>query len=65
MSDINEAAVTAAAKQVAERFPTSEALAVKCDVSSEADIKALVDAAVAKFGRLDVMFNNAGIMHPK
>ncbi|RSH83298.1 uncharacterized protein EHS24_006973 [Apiotrichum porosum] len=64
LSDINEAAVTAAAKLVAERFPTSEAIAVKCDVSKEADIKNLVDTAVAKFGRLDVLFNNAGIMHP-
>lgn len=31
------------------------------DVTSEADIKALVDLAVEKFGRLDVMHNNAGV----
>lgn len=30
------------------------------DVTREADIAALVDAAVARFGRLDCMFNNAG-----
>lgn len=32
----------------------------RADVTREADIKALVDLAVAKFGRLDCMFNNAG-----
>jgi NAD(P)-dependent dehydrogenase (short-subunit alcohol dehydrogenase family) len=30
------------------------------DVTREADIAALVDAAVARFGRIDCMFNNAG-----
>lgn len=34
---------------------------VKTDVSSEDDIKNLVDQAVAKYGKLDVMFANAGI----
>ena len=32
------------------------------DVTNEADIAAAVDLAVAEFGRLDVMFNNAGIV---
>jgi NAD(P)-dependent dehydrogenase (short-subunit alcohol dehydrogenase family) len=37
------------------------AIALTVDVSKSADVKRLVDAAVARFGRLDVMFNNAGI----
>jgi NAD(P)-dependent dehydrogenase (short-subunit alcohol dehydrogenase family) len=36
------------------------ALAVACDVSNEADVDALFAAAVAEFGRVDVLFNNAG-----
>jgi len=32
----------------------------KTDVTSEDDIKALVQRAVSEFGRLDIMFNNAG-----
>ena len=33
----------------------------KTDVSKPADVKALVERAVAEFGRLDVAFNNAGM----
>jgi len=36
-------------------------LALKCDVSSEADIVKMVADTVAKFGGLDVLVNNAGI----
>lgn len=37
------------------------ARAVACDVTSAADVEALVNAAVTEFGALDVMINNAGI----
>jgi NAD(P)-dependent dehydrogenase (short-subunit alcohol dehydrogenase family) len=33
---------------------------VHCDVTAEADIEAAIDKAVATWGRLDLMFNNAG-----
>ncbi|WP_231496273.1 3-oxoacyl-ACP reductase FabG [Nocardioides sp. URHA0032] len=38
------------------------ALAVRCDVTSEEDVAALVDAAVTTYGGLDVMVNNAGVL---
>ncbi len=38
------------------------ALFVKADVSKENEVKALVDAAIAAFGRVDILYNNAGIM---
>ena len=34
---------------------------VKCDVSKSSEVDALVKTAVEKFGRLDIMINNAGI----
>ncbi|TNE59916.1 MAG: glucose 1-dehydrogenase [Alphaproteobacteria bacterium] len=34
---------------------------IHCDVSKENEIKAMVDLAVSKFGRLDCLFNNAGM----
>jgi glucose 1-dehydrogenase len=37
------------------------AIGVDADVSSVADLQRLVDAAVAKFGRVDIMVNNAGV----
>ena len=35
---------------------------IKVDVSAEADAKAMVDHAVATYGRLDCLYNNAGVM---
>jgi NAD(P)-dependent dehydrogenase (short-subunit alcohol dehydrogenase family) len=34
---------------------------VRADVAKEADVRRLVDETVAKFGRLDIAFNNAGV----
>jgi NAD(P)-dependent dehydrogenase (short-subunit alcohol dehydrogenase family) len=38
-----------------------QALAVTCDVTSAQDIRAALDAAAQRFGRLDIAFNNAGV----
>jgi NAD(P)-dependent dehydrogenase (short-subunit alcohol dehydrogenase family) len=40
------------------------ALAVRCDVTSSAELKAALDVTVAEFGGLDLAFNNAGIEQP-
>ncbi len=37
----------------------------RADVSKAADCRKMVETAEKTFGRLDVLFNNAGIMHPK
>jgi NAD(P)-dependent dehydrogenase (short-subunit alcohol dehydrogenase family) len=42
-----------------------EAIFVECDVTNHDQIKAMVAQTVARFGRLDTAFNNAGITHPK
>ncbi|WP_333161597.1 SDR family NAD(P)-dependent oxidoreductase [Microcoleus sp. Pol12B4] len=39
-----------------------EAIFVQADVTKEADVKAMVDKAVGVFGRLDIAFNNAGMV---
>ena len=39
-----------------------QATFVRTDVSAEADAKAMIEHAVATYGRVDVLYNNAGIM---
>ncbi|MDD6153369.1 MAG: SDR family NAD(P)-dependent oxidoreductase [Elusimicrobia bacterium] len=35
-----------------------------CDVSNEQDVKNVMDYLIQKYGRLDILFNNAGVMLP-
>lgn len=51
-------------KAEAQRLITAghKAIAIRCDVSNEAQVAAMVDLGVAEFGRLDAAFNNAGVM---
>lgn len=43
---------------------TAETMATVCDVTDEQAVDALFDAGVARFGRIDLLFNNAGISTP-
>jgi glucose 1-dehydrogenase len=38
-----------------------QAVGIKADVSKVAELKTLIDTAIAKFGRVDIMVNNAGV----
>jgi 3-oxoacyl-[acyl-carrier protein] reductase/pteridine reductase len=40
------------------------ALAVECDVRSEASVRQALDTTIAQFGRLDVVVNNAAVFEP-
>lgn len=50
------------ARAVAAGIGTDRALAVRCDVSDEASVVALADAAFTRFGAVDLLCNNAGIV---
>jgi NAD(P)-dependent dehydrogenase (short-subunit alcohol dehydrogenase family) len=59
VADISEQANRDTARMIEEIG--GRALAVRCDVTRAADVKAALDKTVAAFGRLDFAFNNAGI----
>ncbi|MBB3982311.1 NAD(P)-dependent dehydrogenase (short-subunit alcohol dehydrogenase family) [Sphingobium fontiphilum] len=61
LSDVNGDGVEAVAADL--RSQGFEAQAMATDVTSEADVAALVAATVKAYGRLDCAFNNAGIGH--
>ena len=60
LADVHEDAVHAAVRELAAAG--HKAIAVRCDVSDDAQVAAMVDRTVAEFGRLDAAFNNAGVM---
>ena len=60
VAEFDEAAGNETVESVQEAG--GEATFVRTDVSQEADAKAMVDHAVATYGRVDVLYNNAGVM---
>jgi NAD(P)-dependent dehydrogenase (short-subunit alcohol dehydrogenase family) len=62
LADVNEDALRAATDELTAAG--HQALGVACDVADEAQVAALVTRTVESFGRLDMAFNNAGIMIP-
>lgn len=59
--DFNEQTLTAAQQELAREFPGVKIITVVGDASKEEDVKRYIDAAVKAFGRIDGLYNNAGI----
>lgn len=62
VADLNDEKATAVANEIKEMG--CDAIAVKVDVTDRDSVQALVAKTVEAFGRLDVMFNNAGVNKP-
>jgi NAD(P)-dependent dehydrogenase (short-subunit alcohol dehydrogenase family) len=60
LADVRDDLVNAEARKLSAAG--HKAVAVRCDVSDDAQVAAMVDRTVAEFGRLDAAFNNAGVM---
>jgi NAD(P)-dependent dehydrogenase (short-subunit alcohol dehydrogenase family) len=60
LADVDDAGLAAAAERIGAKGV--EALTVRTDVSDEASVQALAAAAVARFGSVQVVCNNAGVM---
>jgi 3-hydroxybutyrate dehydrogenase len=61
LTDLNKTAVEEAAESL--RNEGHEAVGLKCDVTSEAEVKAALDETVHRFERIDILINNAGLQY--
>ncbi len=59
--DYNEKSLTDAKAEITKEFPDVKIIIVVADVSKEEEVKNYVDEAVKAFGRIDGLYNNAGI----
>lgn len=62
LADRDEALVRKAVKDLTEEG--HKAIAIPCDVTSEQQVREMVNRTVAAFGQLDAAFNNAGVQSP-
>ena len=60
LADFREESVKAEAKKLVA--DGHKAIAIRCDVSDDAQVEQMVSRLVSEFGRLDAAFNNAGVM---
>lgn len=61
VADLNEANGAATVSEAQQRGHGERVCFEAADVAEEADVQRLVASAVARFGRLDCLFNNAGV----
>jgi NAD(P)-dependent dehydrogenase (short-subunit alcohol dehydrogenase family) len=61
LADIDESAARSAAGDLAAEG--HDVLAIRCDVSDDAQVESMVQQTVAHFGGLDAAFNNAGVQN--
>ncbi len=59
--DYNEKSLLEAKDEISKQFPNNKIVTVVADVSKEDAVKNYVDETVNAFGRIDGLYNNAGI----
>lgn len=62
LADIDEARLASASAELAQEADPARIATSRCDVASEADVVRTVDTAVRRFGSIDIIVNNAGLM---
>ena len=61
IADLNEGTGKETLELAEKQKAASRIRFIRTDVSREADVEAMIELAMTEFGRLDVVFNNAGI----
>jgi NAD(P)-dependent dehydrogenase (short-subunit alcohol dehydrogenase family) len=62
--DIEQSHLDETSAMLTAESPSTEHITLRGDVSSSADVQGFFDDTIARFGRLDVLLNNAGIGNP-
>ena len=62
MCDFSSTHLSSYQKELSSLYPSVDIYTRQFDAADEAAMKAVVDEAVEKYGRLDVMFANAGVV---
>jgi 3-oxoacyl-[acyl-carrier protein] reductase len=63
VNDIDEAGGRRVTDEIERASGQGAALFVKADVAADGEVKAMIDACLGRFARLDIMVNNAGVTH--
>lgn len=61
LSDLNEEKVKDAAETIGKGGATT--LGIRCDVTKEEEVQAMLDETVEQYDRVDILVNNAGLQH--
>jgi NAD(P)-dependent dehydrogenase (short-subunit alcohol dehydrogenase family) len=61
--DLNETEGQKTIELIKKTFPTAQCVFVKADVSKQKDCENFIQVAEKQYGKLDILFNNAGLMH--
>src|SRR5688572_1517738 len=59
--DFNERSLADAQKEIKKQYPSLRVITIEGDASKEEDVKKYVNTALKAFGRIDGLYNNAGI----
>ncbi len=62
IADISEG--EGAAQEIAGKHGANSTMSVTCDISQEDQVKALVDKTIDRFGKIDILVNNAALFAP-
>src|SRR5688572_17335121 len=67
ISSKSQDSVDNAIQEILAKFPSKKdnILGLKCDVSKYSDVKSLVDKSIKRFGKIDILVNNASIVYFK
>ena len=61
LADVKETALEAARERVLAAAPQAQVQPIVMDVTRAESVRSMVDAVIARFGRIDILVNNAGI----